>query len=125
MGDAGTPLDKCSRCAGSRCCSYVTQKIAAPRSKYDFEHLLWQVSHEGVEAYKDTDGWYLMFRSRCSHLQADGRCGIYERRPAICRDYSHEYCEYDEPAEDHFLLHFRDYDSLRAYCRRRFRRWQR
>jgi Fe-S-cluster containining protein len=24
---------------------------------------------------------------RCPHLQADNRCGVYENRPKICRDY--------------------------------------
>ena len=26
----------------------------------------------------------------------DGRCGIYEDRPQICRDYKTTDCEYDE-----------------------------
>ncbi len=120
-----TPENKCSFCVGSKCCNYVTQKIPGPRSKYDFEHLLWQVAHEGVEVYKDEDGWFLLFHTRCRHLRADGRCGIYERRPQICRDYDNDYCEYDAPAEEGFELHFRTYDELNAYCRRRFRRWER
>jgi len=31
---------------------------------------------------------------RCPHLQPDNRCGIYDRRPQICRDYSaDQVCE--------------------------------
>lgn len=114
---------KCDRCTGSLCCHYVTQEIATPRSKHDFEHLLWQVSHEGVSAYKDEDGWTLMFQTPCAHLLDDGRCGIYENRPQICRDHSNDFCEYDQPAEEGFHLYFPDYDSLLTYCRKRFRRW--
>ncbi len=120
---AYTPETKCSFCPGSKCCTYVTQRIPGPRSKRDFEELLWQVSHRGVEVYKDDDGWFLLFDSPCEHLQADGRCGIYARRPFVCREYSNDYCEFDAPPEEGFELYFRSYEELLAYCRRRFRHW--
>lgn len=115
--------NKCDRCTPSKCCTYLTQWIATPRTKSDFGHLLWQLAHNNVKAYKDSDGWFLLIDSVCGHLQADGRCGIYEQRPQICRDYSNDYCEYDAPAEDGFDLYFDGYDALLTYCRKRFRRW--
>ncbi len=116
--------DKCSRCRDSRCCTYITEALgAAPRSKSDFEHLLWQVSHQGVSIYKDSDGWYLLVDARCSHLRPGGGCAIYEQRPQICRDYDNSWCEYDQPAEEGFELLFRNYDQLLDYCRRRFKTW--
>jgi hypothetical protein len=115
--------DKCRRCHGRLCCNYITQAIDTPRSKRDFEFLLWQLSHAGVRSYQDTDGWYLLIETRCQHLQADGRCGIYAARPWICREYDHTHCEYDEPAERHFKRYFPDYASLLTYCRSRFPRW--
>ena len=31
---------------------------------------------------------------RCEHLLADNRCGVYEDRPKICRDYAADWlCE--------------------------------
>jgi len=117
--------NKCSRCVGSKCCTYITQSVETPRSKADFEHLLWQVSHRGVEIYKDSDGWFLLFQADCGHLAADGRCAIYRDRPGICRSYDNGYCEYDAPAEDGFALYFRSYDELLAYCRKRFKTWDR
>ncbi|MHB1515798.1 MAG: YkgJ family cysteine cluster protein [Acidiferrobacteraceae bacterium] len=117
-----TPETKCGYCTNSKCCTYITQKIDGPRSHDDFDHLLWQVSHHGVSVYKDSDGWYLLFETRCDHLATGGRCGIYETRPQICRDYSNDYCEFDEPAERHFKLLFNDYESLRQYREQRFRR---
>jgi len=120
-----TSENKCSFCAGSKCCSYVTQQVDTPKSKADFETLLWQVSHQNVGTYKDEDGWFLIFDTKCSHLLPDGGCGIYEVRPEICREHSNDYCEYDAPAEDGFDLYFPDYASLLKYCKKRFKRWKR
>ena len=119
-----TPENKCSFCTGSICCTYVTQHIDTPRSKVDFQHLLWQVSHDHVKAYKDEDGWTLLIEAKCQHLQIDGACGIYATRPQICRDHSNEYCEFDAPSEDGFDLYFRNYEELHAYCKKRFKRWE-
>ena len=120
-----TPENKCGFCTNSKCCTYITQQIDTPRKKYDFEHLLWQVSHENVKIYKDEDGWYLLVESRCSHLLPNGHCNIYAHRPQICRDHSNDYCEFDAPAEDGFDLYFEDYGSLLKYCKKRFKRWKR
>lgn len=120
-----TPETKCGFCTNSKCCTYVTQAIDGPRSKYDFEHLLWQVSHENVSVYKDDDGWCLVYDSRCTHLLPDGKCNIYDVRPQICRDHSNDYCEYDAAAEEGYDLYFPNYDSLLKYCKKRFKRWDR
>jgi hypothetical protein len=118
------PRGKCSRCHGSKCCTYMTEALgAAPRSKADFGHLLWQVSHQGVELYKDDSGWYLMFQGSCEHLLPDGGCAIYAERPQICRDYDNDWCEFDSPAEEGFEHYFRNYGELLAYCRKRFKHW--
>lgn len=116
---------KCSRCIGSTCCTYTTEALSTPTSKADFDHMLWQVSHAGVEIYKDSDGWYLLIRGSCEHLQPGGGCGIYDIRPQVCRDYDNDWCEFDEPAEKHFVHHFRDHAALLSYCRRRFKTWGR
>ncbi|BAZ93180.1 Fe-S-cluster oxidoreductase [Thiohalobacter thiocyanaticus] len=118
-----TPENKCGFCPGSKCCTYITQKIPGPRSMADFDHLLWQLAHRGVQAYRDSDGWYLLITHPCNFLQPDGRCGIYATRPQLCRDYTNDFCEFDQPAEEGFDLYFPDYASLDAYCRQRFRRW--
>ncbi len=120
-----TPENKCSFCTGSICCTYITEELATPKAKSDFDHLLWQVSHEHISIYKDEDGWFLLVEGKCTHLQADGACGIYDTRPQVCRDYDNDWCEYDEPAEKGFDLYFRTYDELLAYCKRRFKRWGR
>lgn len=118
-----TPENKCSFCTSSICCTYITQQIDTPRAKTDFEHLLWQISHENIRIYKDEDGWTLLIETKCLHLQLNGDCGIYDVRPGICREHSNDYCEYDAPPEDGFDLYFHDYKALRKYCKKRFKKW--
>jgi Fe-S-cluster containining protein len=124
IGSSLAAMDaKCGRCLQSKCCTYITQALDTPRSKADFEHLLWQVSHAGVEVYKDDSGWFLLVHSRCEHLQPGGSCGIYAQRPRICREYDNSWCELDAPAEESFSPHFRGHAELLAYCRKRFKTW--
>lgn len=120
-----TPETKCGYCPGSKCCTYVTQEIDTPRSMAEFDQLLWQLAHRNVQAYKDEGHWYLVFNTVCTHLQDDGRCGIYADRPQICRDYSNDFCEFDQSAEQDFQLFFPDYQALLDYCRQRFKTWDR
>lgn len=124
MSKPALPLEtKCSRCIGSTCCTYTTEALGVVRGMADFDHLLWQISHEHVEVYKDADGWFLLIRGHCEHLQKNGDCGIYQQRPQVCRDYANDWCEFDAPAESGFELYFKNYAELLAYCRQRFRTW--
>jgi len=85
-----------------------------------------QLLSSNTQVYKDEDGWFLLVNNRCLHLQGDGRCGIYEQRPHICRDHTNDDCEFEGPAgADDFELFFPDYQSLLAYCRKRFKNWER
>jgi Fe-S-cluster containining protein len=118
-----TSENKCSFCHGTKCCTYITQAIDTPRTISDFDTLLWQLAHANVQAYKDEDGWFLIFYTQCGFLEHDGRCRIYATRPQMCRDYSNDYCEFDAPAEEGFELFFANYDSLLSYCRGRFKKW--
>lgn len=120
-----TAENKCGFCTNTICCTYITQLIDTPRKKSEFEHLLWQVSHKNIEIYKDEDGWYLLIAGHCEHLQTDGRCGIYETRPEICRSYTNDYCEFDAAPSEGFDLYFRNYDELLSYCKNRFKKWER
>lgn len=118
-----TTENKCGFCDGAKCCTYITEQLETPRSMHDFDHMLWQISHQDIKIYKDDDGWYLLVERSCLHLQPDGRCGIYETRPMVCREHSNDYCEFDAPAEDGFELYFPDYDSLLKYCKKRYKTW--
>ena len=119
-----TSENKCGYCTNSTCCTYFTHQIDTPRSMDDFDLLLWQISHQNTQVYKDEDGWFLLINNRCTHLLPDGRCGIYEVRPQICREHSNDDCEFNEPAgASDFELFFPEYRSLLNYCRKRFKNW--
>ena len=118
-----TTENKCGFCTNSQCCTYITEKLETPRSMYDFDHMLWQLSHRDVQAYKDEDGWFLLINNPCTHLLFDGRCGIYDDRPRICREYTNDFCEFDEPADANFELFFDSYGTLLKYVRQRFKSW--
>lgn len=115
--------EKCAKCPGTICCSYFTEALTTPRSKADFQHMLWQISRENIEIYKDEDGWFLLINQPCIHLKPDGACGIYSDRFPVCREYSNDWCEMDEPADKHFELYFKSYAELLNYCKKRFKTW--
>ena len=119
-----TSENKCGFCTNSQCCTYITEELETPRSMDEFDHMLWQLSHKNIQAYKDEDGSYLLINNPCNHLLSDGRCGIYDDRPKICREYTNDFCEFDEDSEDGFELFFDGYDSLHKYVRRRFKTWK-
>ncbi|MBN1759328.1 MAG: YkgJ family cysteine cluster protein [Chitinispirillaceae bacterium] len=113
---------KCSHCLGA-CCRYITASITAPRSMLDFDNLIWQLYHENVRALKDSDGWSLLIYNKCMNLGPDGRCTIYPQRPIACRVHPEEICEYDDPLHENADLYFGDPQTLIAYCKKRFRNW--
>lgn len=123
-GVSVTTENKCDLCVQSICCNYITHQIDTPRSMEDFDYLLWQVSHDNVALFKDDDGWFLSVTGRCSHLLPNGMCGIYHNRPLICREHSNDCCEFDGAAEDDFELYFNSYAMLDAYCRKKFKHWE-
>ena len=115
---------KCVQCTKSICCNSINQKIPSPKTREDFDHLLWQVSHENINVFKDADGWFLYIRSNCNHLLAGGICSIYESRPWVCREYSNEFCEYDTSIKETSELWFASHNDLEKYCRKRFSKWE-
>ncbi len=116
---------KCAKCKKSICCNSINQKIPTPKSKEDFDHLLWQVSHENINIFKDADGWFLHIYTPCSHLLPNGACGIYDSRPWVCREYDNDYCEYDESIAEASEYFFSTHKQLEKYCRKRFKKWDR
>lgn len=56
----------------------------------------WFLLHDRASVFVEDESWYLLVHTVCKHLQPDNRCGIYETRPEICREYSTDNCEYDD-----------------------------
>ena len=83
----------CDQCS-ALCCRYFALEIDEPETRSQFDDVRWYLVHENVVVFVEKKKWYLGVMTRCKHLQPDNRCGIYERRPRICRSYSTDNCEY-------------------------------
>jgi Fe-S-cluster containining protein len=89
----------CFACA--KCCTYVAIEIDDPSTNAEYDQIVWYLYHAGVEIFVDWDNdWHVLFRTRCDNLTPAGLCGIYERRPAICKDFDWRECEQRFTPED-------------------------
>jgi len=76
-------------------------EIDRPTTMKEYDYIVWYLIHGGVSVFVDLGGvWHLKFESRCQHLSPQGLCGIYETRPAICRDFDWRECENHLPADE-------------------------
>ena len=90
--DVATLCDHCT----AKCCKYFALPIDTPESWQDFEFIRWYLVHDRASVFVEEGVWYLMVHTQCHYLQDDNRCGIYETRPDICREYSTSDCEYED-----------------------------
>lgn len=74
----------CETCRGACCESFTipAADVSAPGN----DERRWLELHALVTR-GPLGGRELTFECRCRALTADGRCGIYEARPKMCRDY--------------------------------------
>ena len=93
----------CEYCT-AKCCRYFALPIETPETFEDFEFIRWFLLHDRATVFQEDDDWYLLVHTMCEHLQADNRCGIYETRPQICRDYTTKNCEYEDDWTYDFYL---------------------
>jgi Fe-S-cluster containining protein len=92
----------CSYCT-AKCCRYFALPIEKPKTWPDFEFIRWFLLHEKASVFVDGADWFLLVHTVCKHLRDDNLCGIYETRPAICRDYTTKDCEYEDSwVYDHY-----------------------
>jgi len=85
----------CEYCT-AKCCRYFALPIDTPETFEDYEFIRWYLLHDRATVFTEDEDWYLLVHTECQHLQDDYRCGIYETRPQICRDYTTKDCEYDD-----------------------------
>jgi uncharacterized protein len=99
------PTDRvlCEYCT-AKCCRYFALPIETPETFKDFEYVRWYLLHDRASVFKEDEDWYLLVHTVCEHLQADNRCGIYETRPPICREYTIKNCEYEDDWTYEFYL---------------------
>ena len=107
----------CDQCS-ALCCRYFVLEIDAPQTRQQYDDIRWYLVHQNVFVFIEKKKWYLGVYSRCKHLQADNRCGIYETRPRICREYSTDNCDYHGGEYDWEVL-FSSAEQLWAYAEER------
>lgn len=100
------------------CCRYFALPIDAPTSEQDLDFMRWYLLHDRATIFVEEETWYLLVHTDCKHLQADHRCGIYDTRPQICRDYSTKNCEFDEDAV--YEMYFETAEQVQEYKEARF-----
>jgi Fe-S-cluster containining protein len=103
----------CQHCT-AKCCRYFALPIETPKVRKDFEYIRWYLIHGRVSIFVDGQTWYLMVHNVCDHLQEDHRCGIYQDRPQICRDYTTDECEYD--GDGHYDMLFECAEQITEFA---------
>ena len=102
----------CDHCT-AKCCKYFALPIETPVDLEDYEFIRWYLVHDRATVFTDDDQWYIMIHTTCRHLQTDNRCGIYDTRPQICRDYTTDNCEYEDNWT--YDLYFESPEQIRQY----------
>ncbi len=117
---AGCLCDSCS----ALCCRYFALPLDNPTTARDYDNIRWYLIHENVVVYIEKRQWYIGILNKCKNLQADNRCGIYETRPQICREYTTENCDYHGGEYDFEKL-FTSAEELEAYAKEKLKRKKR
>lgn len=105
----------CHTCNGL-CCRHIAKEIDRPTTKTDFDNLRWYLMHENVKVGIDLDNnWMLEVATGCRHLQSDHCCAIYDKRPALCREYPgiDDSCEHEDKSSSYKLLFTNDNELVR------------
>lgn len=104
----------CDRCT-ALCCRYFALQIDEPETPEQFDDIRWYLMHEAVHIFVEDGEWYLSVQSRCQNLLDDNRCGVYEDRPRVCREYTTDNCDYHVGEYD-YEQYFTSAEQLEAYA---------
>ena len=88
-------------------CRHIARVIDRPTTRVDFDNIRWYLMHENIQVGIDQDNsWLLEAATPCRHLQSDHRCGIYETRPFVCREFpgTLDSCEHEDKTPVYRLL---------------------
>jgi Fe-S-cluster containining protein len=111
--------NQCDKCTGL-CCRYFALPIETPEEKADYDDIRWYLCHKNINVFVEDGDWYLNIKNKCRHLsEKDYKCRIYDKRPRICRQYSHKNCDYVEGEYD-FDLYFTDDKQMEEYIKIKF-----
>jgi Fe-S-cluster containining protein len=104
----------CDQCSGL-CCRYFALPLENPETVRDYDNIRWYLLHENVVVFIEKKQWYIGILSKCKALLPDNRCGIYEDRPRVCREFSTRNCDY-HGGDYGFEKLFTSAEQLREYA---------
>ncbi len=104
----------CEQCV-ALCCRYFALELDPPENARDYDNIRWYLMHENVVVFIEDGHWFLGILNKCKNLLPDNRCGIYETRPRICREFTTDNCDY-HAAEYGYDKLFISADQLREYA---------
>jgi Fe-S-cluster containining protein len=111
--------NQCDKCTGL-CCRYFALPIETPEDKGDYDDIRWFLCHKNITVFVEDGDWYINIKNKCKHFSVkDNRCMIYNKRPRICRQYSHKDCDYVEGEYD-YELHFTSAKQMEEYIKIKF-----
>ena len=110
-----TKKNRCQNC-NALCCRHIAIAIDTPENEEDYDNIRWYLFHKNVWVMIDHyDVWLVLFNTPCRHITKKYKCGIYEKRPKICKDYpkDDEFCEgeTDEPSYKTLFKTVKDLDK--------------
>ncbi len=109
----------CDKCTGL-CCRYFALPIDTPSDPEDYDDIRWYLCHEDITVFVEDGDWYININNKCRYLrEKDYKCDIYNKRPTICRKYSHKDCDYTDGEYD-YELHFTDDKQMEEYMKIKF-----
>lgn len=117
------PCDTCR----ALCCRHVAMEIDRPTCKRDYDNIIWYLLHDKVHVFVDHEGdWMVEFETPCRNLRQDFRCGDYENRPRMCREYPDpdNHCEFEGRGNPYYRHHFSRPEEFISYLERRGIDWQ-
>jgi len=83
----------CDKCV-ALCCRYIALPLDNPTDARDYDNIRWYLMHENIVVYVEDGQWYIGIMNKCKNLMPDNRCGVYDVRPRVCREYHTTNCEY-------------------------------
>ena len=111
-----TKTNRCQNC-NAYCCRHVAITIDTPACKEEFDQIRWYLLHKNVwVSISHDDKWIVEFKTPCRLITKDFKCGDYENRPRICRNYpgEDELCE-GETAEPSYKALFKNIKEFEKY----------
>jgi len=107
----------CKGC-NAKCCQYVATDIDKPKTKKDYEEILWYLLHKKISVYIAKGKWYIEFYTPCKKLDKNHRCRIYEKRPSLCEKHKIDTCEKHGEGDPYDIL-FKNSDEFIKYLKKK------